>query len=81
MRRAPLALLVLLASSILAGCRPTNSTEVGVRTSLFGVLEKRGAQEVYAPGGVYMVLPVVNAWTTLSHAADHVLESLQLHAV
>ena len=73
MRRAPLALLVLLASSILAGCRPTNSTEVGVRTSLFGVLEKRGAQEVYAPGGVYMVLPVVNAWTTLSVAQQNLL--------
>jgi len=72
-RRAPLALLVLLASSILAGCRPTNSTEVGVRTSLFGVLEKRGAQEVYAPGGVYMVLPVVNAWTTLSVAQQNLL--------
>jgi regulator of protease activity HflC (stomatin/prohibitin superfamily) len=72
-RRAPLALLVLLAASTLAACRPTNSTEVGIRTSLFGVLEKRGVQEVYAPGGVYMVLPVVNAWTTLSVAQQNLL--------
>jgi regulator of protease activity HflC (stomatin/prohibitin superfamily) len=72
-RRAPLALLVLVAASTLAGCRPTNSTEVGIRTSLFGVLEKRGVQEVYSPGGVYMVLPVVNAWTTLSVAQQNLL--------
>jgi regulator of protease activity HflC (stomatin/prohibitin superfamily) len=72
-RRTWLALLALLGSATLAGCRPTNSTEVGVRTSLFGVLEKRGVQEVYAPGGVYMVLPVVNAWTTLSVAQQNLL--------
>ena len=71
MRRAASFALVLLAATSLAGCRPTNSTEVGVRTSLFGILEKRGAQEVYAPGGVYMVLPVVNAWTTLSVAQQN----------
>lgn len=73
MRRAAVALLVLLGSSSLAGCRPTGSTEVGVRTNLFGILEKRGAQETYAPGGVYMVLPVVNGWTTLSVAQQNLL--------
>lgn len=73
MRRAPLALLALAVASLAAGCRPTNSTEVGIRTSLFGVLEKRGVQETYAPGGVYMVLPVVNAWTTLSVAQQNLL--------
>ncbi len=55
-RRATAALAVL-ASTVLVGCRPTDSTEVGVRTNLFGILEKRGAQEVYSPGGVYTVLP------------------------
>lgn len=75
MSRRPslLPLLVLIGASFLGGCRPTSSTEVGVRTSLFGVLEKRGVQETYAPGGVYMVLPVVNAWTTLSVAQQNLL--------
>ena len=73
MRRLAAAALAALASASLAGCRPTNSTEVGVRTNLFGVLEKRGAQEVYSPGGVYMVLPVVNSWTTLSVAQQNLL--------
>ncbi len=73
MRRPAAAALAALASATLFGCRPTSSTEVGVRTNLFGVFEKRGVQEVYAPGGVYMVLPVVNAWTTLSVAQQNLL--------
>ena len=73
MRRLAAAALAVLASASLAGCRPTNSTEVGVRTNLFGILEKRGAQEVYSPGGVYTVLPVVNSWTTLSVAQQNLL--------
>lgn len=71
MSRLASAALAALAAASLAGCRPTNSTEVGVRTNLFGIFEKRGAQEVYAPGGVYMVLPVVNSWTTLSVAQQN----------
>ena len=58
-------LLVLAAALALEGCGATTSTEVGVRTSLFGVFEKRGEQQVYEPGGVYLFLPVVNAWNTL----------------
>jgi len=57
---AALALLVPLA-----GCGTTTSTEVGVRTSLLGILEKRGFQQIYEPGGVYFFLPVVNSWHTL----------------
>jgi regulator of protease activity HflC (stomatin/prohibitin superfamily) len=38
---------------------------VGVRTSLFGILEKRGEQQIYEPGGIYFFLPIVNAWNTL----------------
>jgi regulator of protease activity HflC (stomatin/prohibitin superfamily) len=60
--RAGLALALTLA---LSGCGTTSSTEVGVRTSLFGIFEGRGKQEVYAPGGVYFFLPIVNAWNTL----------------
>jgi regulator of protease activity HflC (stomatin/prohibitin superfamily) len=58
-------LLVLAAALALDGCGATTSTEVGVRTSLFGVLEKRGEQQVYEPGGIYFFLPIVNAWNTL----------------
>ncbi|MBI2376038.1 MAG: hypothetical protein HYV07_18740 [Deltaproteobacteria bacterium] len=57
-RLLPLAL-------VLTGCHGTSSTEVGVRTTLVGVLETRGTQQVYSPGGIYFVLPVVNTWIAL----------------
>jgi regulator of protease activity HflC (stomatin/prohibitin superfamily) len=47
------------------GCESTSSTEVGVRTNLLGIFESRGHQEVYQPGGVYFMLPIVNNWATL----------------
>lgn len=66
--------LVLVASTLpLGGCAVTSSTEVGVRTSLFGVIEKRGTAETYEPGGVYFVLPIVNHWTTLPIAQQNLL--------
>jgi regulator of protease activity HflC (stomatin/prohibitin superfamily) len=59
----------ILAVALLAGfsvaCGTTSSTEVGVRTSMFGIIEKRGTQEVYPPGGVYFIMPFVNTWATL----------------
>jgi regulator of protease activity HflC (stomatin/prohibitin superfamily) len=64
--------IVLLALP-LAGCGATSSTEVGVRTSLFGVFEKRGTQQIYEPGGVYFFLPVVNAWNTLPISQQNLL--------
>ncbi len=69
---ATVVLLVLPA----AGCGTTSSTEVGVRTSLFGIFEKRGAQEVYQPGGVYFFLPFVNSWTTLPTNQQNLLMTL-----
>jgi regulator of protease activity HflC (stomatin/prohibitin superfamily) len=66
-------LVPALAALALAGCESTSSTEVGVRTSLYGVLEKRGAQQIYSPGGIYLVLPIVNAWNTLSIAQQNLL--------
>jgi regulator of protease activity HflC (stomatin/prohibitin superfamily) len=57
--------LLLAATLALSGCGATTSTEVGVRTSLFGLFEKRGEQRVYEPGGIYFFLPIVNAWNTL----------------
>lgn len=65
MRRAPLLALGLTALLSLSGCGQTSSTEVGVRTNLFGIFEKRGAQQVYSPGGVYFFLPIVNSWRKL----------------
>jgi regulator of protease activity HflC (stomatin/prohibitin superfamily) len=56
---------LLCAASVSMGCESTSSTEVGVRTSLFGIIEARGTQQVYQPGGIYVVAPFVNAWTTL----------------
>jgi regulator of protease activity HflC (stomatin/prohibitin superfamily) len=63
-RTRRLALLGLCALSAVA-CGTTNSTEVGVRTSMFGIIEKRGTMQVYPPGGVYFILPVLNTWNTL----------------
>ena len=63
--------LALLLS--LAACRSTTSTEVGVRTTLLGIFEKRGAQQIYAPGGVYFVLPVVNSFTVLPVSQQNLL--------
>ncbi len=61
-----LALTLLIPATLsLSACGITSSTEVGVRTSLWGIFEKRGATQVYEPGGVYFFLPVVNEWTTL----------------
>ncbi|HKC13941.1 MAG TPA: SPFH domain-containing protein [Vicinamibacteria bacterium] len=68
-RRLPLALLALP----LTACGVTSSTEVGVRTSLLGVLEKRGEQQVYEPGGVYFFLPVLSAWNVLPISQQNLL--------
>lgn len=68
--RAPLALLLALA---LSGCGATSSTEVGVRTNLFGIFEKRGHQQTYEAGGVYFFLPLVNAWNTLPISQQNLL--------
>jgi regulator of protease activity HflC (stomatin/prohibitin superfamily) len=56
---------------LLAGCRSTSSTEVGIRTNLLGILEKRGAQQTYSPGGSYVVMPFFNSWTTLPLAQQN----------
>jgi len=70
--RRPLAGAVLLALAS-GGCGATSSTEVGVRTSLFGILEKRGEQQVYEPGGIYFFLPIVNTWNTLPISQQNLL--------
>ncbi len=55
---------LLLALVALSGCASTSSTEVGVRTTLLG-FEKRGTTHIYEPGGVYFIMPVLNAWNVL----------------
>ncbi len=71
-RRLPMA-LVLGAAALAPACATTSSTEVGVRTSLWGVFEKRGTQQVYAPGRIYFVAPLLNAWHTLPIAQQNLL--------
>jgi regulator of protease activity HflC (stomatin/prohibitin superfamily) len=68
--RAGAALFLALT---LSGCGATTSTEVGVRTRLVWFFEKRGAQEVYPPGGVYFFLPVINSWNTLPISQQNLL--------
>ena len=64
---------LLPVGAFLCGCESTSSTEVGVRTNLLGVLEKRGYQQVYQPGGVYLVMPVVNSWNRLPISQQNLL--------
>jgi regulator of protease activity HflC (stomatin/prohibitin superfamily) len=66
-------LAVLLMAGGLAGCGTTSSTEVGVRTSMLGVLDKRGTQHLYQPGGVYFFVPVLNSWDTLPISQQNLL--------
>ncbi len=63
----------LAVAPLVSGCAATSSTEVGVRTALVGVFEKRGSQHVYGPGRVYFVMPFVNAWHTLPVAQQNLL--------
>ncbi len=71
-RLLPLAILLALPA-----CRSTTSTEVGVRTNLLGILEKRGDQQIYAPGGLYLVLPIVNSFTVLPVSQQNLLMSAE----
>jgi regulator of protease activity HflC (stomatin/prohibitin superfamily) len=64
--------LVCLAAT-LPGCKSTTSTEVGVRTNMFGVIEKRGQQQTYSPGGSYLIMPLLNTWTTLPLSQQNLL--------
>ncbi|MCG3193566.1 MAG: hypothetical protein DIJKHBIC_02820 [Thermoanaerobaculia bacterium] len=72
-RNLSVLFVLLLSVPVLTGCRATNSTEVGVKTSLIGIFGKRGTQTVYAPGSVYMVLPFINAWTTLPTSQQNLM--------
>ncbi len=65
--------LLALAAGLTTGCGATTSTEVGVRTSLFGIFEGRGRQQLYQPGGVYFFLPIVNSWNTLPISQQNLL--------
>jgi regulator of protease activity HflC (stomatin/prohibitin superfamily) len=67
------SLLLAALSLPLAGCGLTSSTEVGIRTSLFGIIEKRGEAQIYEPGGVYFFLPIVNDWKTLPISQQNLL--------
>ncbi|HET6414436.1 MAG TPA: SPFH domain-containing protein [Anaeromyxobacter sp.] len=73
-RLLPLALFLSLPA-----CRSTTSTEVGVRTNLFGLFEKRGEQQIYAPGGIYLVLPIVNSFTVLPISQQNLLMNADPH--
>jgi regulator of protease activity HflC (stomatin/prohibitin superfamily) len=72
-RAASSFLGLLLAASLGTGCRSTNSTEVGVRTNLVRLIEKRGDQQVYQPGGTYFVCPIINSWTVLPISQQNLL--------
>jgi len=66
-------LVLSLFAVTLPACATTTSTEVGVRTTLLGVLEKRGQQHIYEPGGVYFFLPLLSSWNTLPISQQNLL--------
>jgi regulator of protease activity HflC (stomatin/prohibitin superfamily) len=72
-RKMAAAAVLALAAAPLSGCGATSSTEVGVRTSMLGVFDKRGRQHLYQPGGVYFFLPVLNTWNTLPISQQNLL--------
>ena len=72
-KQQALALALAVSAAALTGCESTSSTEVGVRTSLWGVVEKAGEQQVYASGGTYLVAPVVNDWAVLPISQQNLL--------
>lgn len=65
MKRIRSYVIILISSLLTVSCGTTSSTEVGVRTNLFGIFESRGHQQIYQPGGVYFFLPIINSWYTL----------------
>ncbi len=71
--RSPRLAAFVAAAAALGGCGVTSSTEVGVRTNLVRVIEKRGDQQIYEPGGVYFILPLVNAWAVLPISQQNLL--------
>jgi regulator of protease activity HflC (stomatin/prohibitin superfamily) len=72
-RRILGALALLAVAGTLPACDGTSSTEVGIRTCMLGLLEHRGQQQIYQPGGAYFVMPFVNTWHTLSIAQQNLL--------
>ena len=64
--KARLSIVVLAALHAAYGA--TSSTEVGVRTNLL-----TGGVAVHQPGGVYLVLPFLNAWNTLPIAQQNLI--------
>jgi regulator of protease activity HflC (stomatin/prohibitin superfamily) len=74
-RKAMAVAGLALAAAGLTGCGTTSSTEVGVRTSMLGMFDKRGRQHLYQPGGVYFFLPVLNTWDRLPISQQNLLMS------
>jgi regulator of protease activity HflC (stomatin/prohibitin superfamily) len=72
-RKAAAVAGLVLAAAGLSGCGTTSSTEVGVRTSMLGVVDTRGRQHLYQPGGVYFFLPLLNTWDTLPISQQNLL--------
>jgi regulator of protease activity HflC (stomatin/prohibitin superfamily) len=70
------ARVALFAAILVGGCSGTSSTELGIRTCMLGMFEKRGHMEVYQPGGTYFVMPFVNTWNTLTISQQNLTMNL-----
>ncbi|MFO0725602.1 MAG: SPFH domain-containing protein [Myxococcota bacterium] len=64
---------LILTTLLFTGCNAVSSTEVGVRTTMVGLLEPRGTQQSYPAGGVYFIMPYFNSWATLPTSQQNLL--------
>lgn len=64
---------LVLTTLLFIGCNAVSSTEVGVRTTMVGLLEPRGTQQSYPAGGVYFIMPYFNSWATLPTSQQNLL--------
>lgn len=77
MRRFLILTAMIMAALTLGACVPhtTGLTEVGVRTRKTALWGSKGVEDrIYAPGGTYFFLPLINDW----HVFDTKLQNLEM---
>ena len=77
MKRIFILVALMLTLAVMAGCMPhtTGETQVGVRTGKLFLFGEKGAEDqVYALGGTYFFLPLINDWDVF----DTKLQNLEM---
>ena len=77
MKKNAIAIALMMAMLTVGACVPhtTGLTEVGVRTRKMAFWGPKGVEDrIYAPGGTYFFLPLINDW----HVFDTKLQNLEM---